>query len=647
MVLQKQAALRPAKQSGSRPAAHSEEQLRILAAAQLRLEKLLMQDVFDPNLPGSTPTEAQAKVFQEFGQKGVQVLRAGNQSFLPTSQVLMADGSLKAIANIQAGDQVKVYSQKEKKFVNAPVLKLWNNGIHPVYRTHVSGGRYIDVTPCHEMITLRKSGVIIKTKAKDSKYFALESTMSNVKIINREFLGEFEVFDITVDHPDHNYVCDGFLCGNSGKTSVGARTCAWLLAETHPHWTRPKAFGKESLQIVVLGRNSKQIEESIYRRIKSYFPEGALKENRIGNIMQSVKHRTTGNTIIFQSYENENQARERVQSFSAHFVWIDEMPSTLALLTECLTRVQAKDGYLMATFTPLILSQEVRKWCDTLDKSAGSTHRFKMFDNPIYTPDRQAVILAKMESLPEHVRNARLYGEWIAADSAVYYWDEKLMMEDPRDYSPSWRHVESSDPAISSAHGLTVWAEDPGTGVWYLIRAEQLVGYKDNQGFLEEVLKRTKGLNIVKRIYDTASTSYAATAQRFGIHYTGVYHKVGRKIEMIQNFQASLGTKIRIASWCIQFVDQLTDCHWAENAEGKIVKSSKFHMLDSACYFVDCMPKGVIQSEPYNPLTAFRDAAVRQQRQEWERLALEEANKHNKLPNGRTGPLRVARRWSR
>jgi phage terminase large subunit-like protein len=487
----------------------SEEQLRILAAAQSRLEKLLMQDVFDPNSPGSAPTEAQSKVFQEFGKKTVQVLRAGNQS---------------------------------------------------------------------------------------------------------------------------------------GKSQVGARTCAWLLGETHPHWTRPKEWGKESLQIVVLGRNSKQIEESIYRRIKSYFPEGALRENRIGNIMQSVKHRVTGNTIIFQSYENENQARERVQSFTAHFVWIDEMPTTLALITECLRRVQAKDGYLMTTFTPLVLSQEVRKWCDTLDKKVGDTHRFKMFDNPVYTAERRENILLEMESLPQHVRDARLYGDWMAADSAVYYWDEKLMMADPVDYSPAWRHVESSDPAISSAHGLTIWAEDPETGIWYLIKAEQLVGYKDNQGFLEEVLKRTRGLNIVKRVYDTASTSYAATAQRFGITYTGVYHKVGRKIEMIQNFQAALGTKVRIASWCQNFVDQLTDCHWADNAEGKIVKSSKFHMLDSACYFIDCMPKPLQSFAPLNPLTALREAAARQQQAEWKRAALEATNRENKLGGGRAGPLRIARR---
>ena len=834
-----------------RRSTQTEEQLRIVASAKKRLEKLEMQDVFDPNTPGSAPTEAQNTVFKEFGKKGVQIVRAGNQSFLPTSQVLMADGSLKAIAKINEGDLVKVYDQSLKMYVDAPVLKLWNNGVHPVYRTWVSGRRYIDVTPCHEMVTLRQTGTIRKVKAQDSTelsvvdtdlgldtlvplddehkeaellgfllgdgcftrlqkgdkfkglqystkrsehvdrvtfllkpnyylrdckngdyFIATKATQSNyyidlirgldlagkyahqksipqylmearpsiklallngliatdgmlsyqrgafyssseifarqvltilqsfglvcsltreeprkdthnpaftvevrstrsvqwlnknltvsaktgstkpfkvqrntkaalnVKIVDREFLGEFEVFDITVDHPDHNYVSDGFNVGNSGKSQIGARLVAWLLAENHPHWQRPKNWGKESLQFVVLGRNSKQIEESLYKRIKSYFPEGALKENRIGNIMQSVKHRETGNTIIFQSYENENQARERVQSFTSHFIWIDEMPTTLALITESLTRVQAKDGFFLATFTPLVLSQEVRKWCDTLHERAGATYRLKMFDNPIYTPERQEIILQKMQSLPPHVREARLYGEWIAADSAVYYWDEALMMENPRDYSLAWRHVESSDPAISSAHGLTVWAEDPNTGVWYLIVAEQLQGFKDNQGFLEEVLRRTKNMNIVRRIYDTAATSYAATAQRFGVHYTGVYHKAGRKIEMIQNFQASLGTKVRIASWCQAFVDQLTDCHWADNAEGRIVRSSKFHMLDSACYFVDCMPKGVIQERTYNPLTALREAAVLQRQASWKRQA-EEAEHGSAML--RRGPLQIQR----
>lgn len=487
----------------SRTSQQSVEQLRILAAAQSRLAKLTLGQVFDPNVSGSKPTEEQGKVFTAFGKKTVQILRAANQS---------------------------------------------------------------------------------------------------------------------------------------GKSQVGARTCAWLLDETHPHWIRPIGWGTESLQMVVLGRNSKQIDESIYRRIKSYFPEGALKENRIGNILQSVKHRTTGNTIIFQSYENENQARERVQSFTAHFVWIDEMPTTLALITECLRRVQAKDGYFMTTFTPLVLSQEVKKWCDTLDERVGTTYRFKMFDNPIYTEEKKQSILLEMDNLPQHVKDARLYGDWMSADTAVYYWDDARMMRDPVNYSPAWRHVESSDPAISSAHGLTIWAEDPETSCWYLVKAEQLIGHKDNQGFLEAVLKRTQGLNIVKRIYDTAATSYAATAQRFGVTYTGVYHKANRKIEMIQNLQAALGARVFIASWCQNFVDQLTDCHWADNTEGRIVKSSKFHMLDSACYFVDCMPKALTEAKTFNPLTAVREAAWLQQQAQW-RVA-----EQGPQVEGRAGPLRITRR---
>jgi hypothetical protein len=54
--------------------------------------------------------------------------------------------------------------------------------------------------------------------------------------------------------------------------------------------------------------------------------------------------------------------------------------------------------------------------------------------------------------------------------------------------------------------------------------------------------------------------------------------------------------KIKITPWSTDFIDELVECHWSETAEDKIANSSKFHLLDSAQYFVDLRPKNAYVS---------------------------------------------------
>lgn len=377
----------------------------------------------------------------------------------------------------------------------------------------------------------------------------------------------------------------------SSKTTLGARTFSWMLSESHPRWKRPKDWGTERLQILILGKTGKIIEESLYYRIKSYLDPADLHEFRAGNILQKVVHKPTGNTILFQSYENVNQARERIQSYTAHAVWIDEMPSSLDLFNEALRRIQKNQGYFWATFTPLIVNNEIRSFCDNLPETQGRMFKIHMFDNPVYTPDKQERILEEMALYPEHIRKCRLEGEWMSAESAVYFFDGSSMVRSPENYSPGWRHVESSDPAITTAHGMTVWAEDPSTGFWYCVKAEYLTGLKDTADYALVVKQKTAGYNIVRRIYDSAAPWYEGAAQKLGMKYMAVEHKAHRKLEMMKNFQMELGSKLFIAPWCQDLVTELTTMQWSGSDQNKIAKSSKYHLHDSAVYFCEMKPR--------------------------------------------------------
>jgi len=377
----------------------------------------------------------------------------------------------------------------------------------------------------------------------------------------------------------------------AGKSQTCSRLITWMLAETHPSWKRPAEWGNEPLLGIVAGRTSKQLEESLLPKIRSFLEPGSYKEVRIGNIIQRLEL-TNGNRIVFQSLENPNMARERIQSYVAHIAWIDELPPTVDVMDELLRRVQARDGYFLASFTPLVRSVAVQRFVDNLQEPLAKTYRFRMLDNPLYQQEtRQKEILASLSHLPEHVRNSRLYGDWMSDDNAVFYFDYSKMVELPQDYSPLWRHVESVDPAIKSALGYTLWAENPQTGIWYCIKAEYIKGIYVPTELVQTVSRLSANYNVVRRIADPHESWYIHTAASMGITYTGVYKKNDRKAELIKNFQEELGKSLRVSPTADLLIEEITSARWSDTRDGKIASGSDYHLLDSAQYFQDVKPK--------------------------------------------------------
>lgn len=377
----------------------------------------------------------------------------------------------------------------------------------------------------------------------------------------------------------------------SGKSATCARILSWVLMNSHPFWKRPAEWSEEPLLIIVAGRTGKQIEDSLLPKIRSYLEPGTYKEVRIGNIIQRLEMEN-GDRVIFQSLENPTTARERLQSYVAHLVWVDELPPTMDIVRELLIRVQARNGYFLASFTPTIISADIQKYVDALIEPEGRVYRFNMLDNPLYSdPVRKAELIARYHHLPEHVRKAIFEGEWMSSEDQVYYFDYKTMVEMPEGYSRLWRHIESVDPATESKLGLTIWAENPRTHVWYCILAEYVSGIYVPTEIIKAVQEKTRDFNIVRRVADSEATWYINQAGSMGISYMAVYKKSGRKHELIKNLQQFLDTRGRISPTCPDLVSELQECRWSDRSEGKIVNASKYHLLDTAQYFVDIVPK--------------------------------------------------------
>lgn len=413
----------------------------------------------------------------------------------------------------------------------------------------------------------------------------------NKKIIKSEYVGEMPVFDITVDHPDHNYICDGYVTGNSGKSALAAREIAWILNDNHPFWTRPTRWGDEPLLVIIAGQDRKMMEIELWeKKLALFLNKSEWRGMRQGGTLQYVENRKTGDKVVFLSHSDSSEKnRKHMQGYVAHFVWLDEMPSKVGILEELQRRVDARRGYLLATFTPKFRNDEIRKIIEAAEPPLAKKYRLSKLDNPLYR-DRLDEELQKLNGYNEGMKAAILYGDWMIGEGMVYDWNPEFMEQEPDNYSYAWRHVIAVDPALKSKCGFTLWAEEPRTGIWYLVKDEYITGILDPESLALEIENRIKGYNVIRRITDTMAW-FVGAANKLGITYMQPYDKNNRKDQLIKSLQSDLSHgKIKIAPWCTAFKDEILSCQWSDTSD-KIINSSSYHTLDSSQYFVDCKPK--------------------------------------------------------
>jgi phage terminase large subunit-like protein len=454
---------------------------------------------------------------------------------------------------------------------------------------------YTRATPYVELI-LNELGVHLESEQKKWKY---EYSSIGGKRTKLEYVGLKwgsnkrieETYDIHVDSETNLYLLsNGLITHNSGKSQLAARETAWVLTETHPYWKRSPQMGTDKLQLLVLGRVGKHIEEILWRKISGFLDMNDVHIQRTGGTLQKVTYRPNGNTILFISHHNTNEAREKSQGYTADYVWLDELPGDVKLIEELHRRIMARDGRFLATFTPKTFNKGIKELVDNARPPLAKKYQFSMLDNPIYSPTQKQEILQSLETYPEGYRKMILHGDWFSGEGAVYQVPDSFY-QIPEGYHPSWRHVESVDPALSSKFGVTVWAENPVTSNWTCVKSEYLTDIPDPNDMFFAAQRITSDLNIVRRICDPEANWYINLAKGKGVFYTGP-NKVNRKGEMIKNLQTAITTgRINCAPWCDILQKELETCQWSQTANDQIINHHSFHCLDTAQYFVDLMPK--------------------------------------------------------
>jgi hypothetical protein len=405
-------------------------------------------------------------------------------------------------------------------------------------------------------------------------------------------IGTMEVYDITVANASHNYICDGYVTGNSGKSQLCAYLIAHLMQENLAGWKRKERWHKEPLLLLWLSRQSAQIEESLWRKCRPYFTPGTFKEVRAGGALKKIIM-NNGNTLLFFSYQNINEATDAVQSFTGHYVFLDELPSKAKLIEESMNRLIKNEGLFMAAFTPKKPSPEVKRIVMGGNPAYTVGYRLMMSDNPGITDEAKAQQREKAASYGSKMEAAILTGDWVDSDNLVFYIDEdKITRPMPPNYSQEWRHFESSDPAVASGFGFVVMAEDPADGRWYVVRAKVLSGpeIECDSVSVQTVKKLTADFNMFRRIADPAACNYIRTAHKAGLRYTPGPNKHGAFEEHVAKVQEALGRQVFITPEAEDLLDQLSAYERSEDNPDHVIHRKKFHLIDAFRYAIAMLP---------------------------------------------------------
>jgi hypothetical protein len=403
----------------------------------------------------------------------------------------------------------------------------------------------------------------------------------------------------------------------TGKTASPAREIAWICNGNHPFWTRPEAWGDEPLTILISAQSKKLAEEEIWtKKLQPFFDMSLWKERRVGGLLDSVENTKTGDTIIFVSHADGSEKNRRfLQGFTCHISWCDEMPGSVGVLEELMRRVDGREGYFVASFTPKVANGAIRRIVDAapVEKVEGQLSRrykWSRFSNPLFK-GKEAEAYASLEGLSEAMKRCILFGDWAPGDNLVFWYEPGAQGTPiPATYSLSWRHMAVVDPATESKLGLLIFAEvpldstdatAPPPGSWLITRAEYVEGIFTPHKIVDDVERRIAPYNIVERIADPAATWFIRQAEDMPdgrkFLYRGVPHKndEGMKEQMIADVQDALGTRV----WIVEsqttalLVDEIGTCSRSEDT-GQIRKRSRFHLLDCLQYGVQMLPTPVL-----------------------------------------------------
>lgn len=229
-----------------------------------------------------------------------------------------------------------------------------------------------------------------------------------------------------------------------GKTLAGGAEAAMHATGRYPEWWTGKRFDKPTLGWAG-GVTGELTRDNVQRMLigavddrgTGYIPPSdiieAVSARGVPDLIDTivVRHVSGGKSYIRLKYYE--QGREKWQSASVDWVWLDEEPP-MDIYLEALTRTNATRGIVWLTFTPLLgMSDVVHRFLMEPSLDRHDTN-MTIDDAEHLTPaERQTII----NSYPDHEREARTKGTPALGSGRIFPISE-AKVKIPRFEIPGW-----------------------------------------------------------------------------------------------------------------------------------------------------------------------------------------------------------------
>jgi hypothetical protein len=249
-----------------------------------------------------------------------RVLRQGRRCLEESTRVLLSDGRWKQIKDVEVGDSVVARRSTDGSKTTRKVLSRIDNGIQETVLISLSDGTSIQATAEHRFLEYVDGAFGWRSIETGLGIGSFVQVLRGVSFDIAEIRsivsgGMAHVYDLEVAE-DHNFVAEGIVSHNSGKTQT---VTAWLLQQ---------AFTNDGVKIVAITPMKSQAKE-IYDRIHEYLDANLALLHETRSKQQpyfEINFRNGSRIRIFVAGTSEGtNSATQVRGQEADIIYIDEM----------------------------------------------------------------------------------------------------------------------------------------------------------------------------------------------------------------------------------------------------------------------------------------------------------------------------------
>lgn len=334
----------------------------------------------------------------------------------------------------------------------------------------------------------------------------------------------------------------------AGKSILGlAELLMCACFKNHPY---RKTENRVKGRYRIFGSDFAIIEKLIIPLIKEWIPKSALKEegkskeeaweNSWDN-KYHILYLKNGSMIDFMSYDQDASKSESVELDG---VWADEqMPEGVYSAT--LARLISRDGLFWMTVTPLYDISWAMKFMDSIDESV-EVFNLSIYDNPYLS---EKAIREFEASVPEHEKEARLYGKFLELQGLVYKeLRTDIHLIDHEDPKSTYPVIFTLDPHPRKACVMTWAYVTPKNDVVFFDELEMKGVARD----IADAVKSKESKYPTKvhlRLIDPAARAQGSDLISYGTDTLREFEKEGLYFTLADNSEAGYNVVHEYLTW--------------------------------------------------------------------------------------------------